>query len=110
MSAELSPKLDVELPAALESEIRRLKYELMRRQLDEKLISLKSYIERQQHMTNATIANTTTTNATSNDYDDDDEDVNQIFSSVLFANVFGDFEVWHFVLAILFLWLIASTC
>ncbi len=97
-------------PASLESEIRRLKYELMQRQLDEKLITLKSYVERRAHAapaTNATLLNST--NATnSTDGSDDYGDVNEIFSSVLFANVIGDFEVWHFVLAILALWLLAS--
>jgi hypothetical protein len=86
----------------IDSEIRRLKYELMKHQYDKKILSLKSYIKSQQlnstrESLNITSNHTTSTQA--NDYEDD-----QMFGSILFVNVVGDFEVWHFVLLTLFIW------
>jgi hypothetical protein len=87
----------------LESDIRRLKLELMRHQYDQKILKLRSLIKSNQNTTQLMLINSNST-ANETDYDLDAND--EIFRSILFVNVFGDFEVWHFVLLLLILWVI----
>ena len=85
---------------ALETDIRKLKLELMRQELDDKLITFKAYMKRKNQFNMTTVATTT------KDPNDPDNNYLRPFSSVLFINVFGEFEVWHLVLITLFIWLI----
>jgi hypothetical protein len=84
---------------ALETDIRKLKLELMRQELDDKLLTLKAYMKRKNQFNTTTVATTTT------DPNDPANNYLRPFSSVLFINVFGEFEVWHLVLITLFIWL-----
>jgi hypothetical protein len=86
----------------LESDIRRLKLELIKQQYDQKILKLRSLIKaNQQNTTQASMAiSYNSTNATDYDLDENDE----IFGSVLFVNIFGYFEVWHFVVLLLIVW------
>lgn len=86
----------------LESDIRRLKLELIKQQYDQKILKLRSLVKASQNTTQSMTVNYNTTNGTDYDLDADDE----IFGSVLFVNVIGDFEVWHFVVLLLILWVI----
>jgi hypothetical protein len=86
---------------ALENEIRKLKLELLKQELDDKVINLKFILEKKQKLLrNSTIYNTTIQTST----ESNELDRMNYGGSVLFLNVIGDFEVWHFVLLILILW------
>ena len=94
---------------SLETDIRKLKLELMRQELDDKMLTLKLYLERQRQLNSTTIQTTTTT--------EDPSEMLQLnpFGSVLYINVVGDFLVWHFVVLTIFIWvliiyLIKCTC
>lgn len=97
------PSLDSDNRAlALETEIRKLKLELLKQELDDKLLTLRTYWENKKFQNTTKIVNTK--------LDDEDSGAasSRPFGSVLFANVVGEFEVWHFVLLTLFVWVLIS--
>lgn len=92
---------------ALEIEIRKLKMELLKHELDDKLLTLRTYMEKKKSL------NETTTTLTSDIVEGGrnlEKSILKVkpFESILFANVFGDFEVWHFVLLVLIFWVLLS--
>ncbi len=82
----------------LQNDIRKLKLELMRQELDDKMLTLKFLVEKQRQQ-NATTQSTTT-------LDPSESYQYMPIGSILFVNVFGEFLVWHFVLLVLFVWVI----
>lgn len=84
----------------LEDEVRRLKMELLKQELSDKLIVLNAYLEAKAKNSSGLEKIEVTTN--------DSADVNARFESVLFASVSGELLVWHCVLIMLFLWLLAG--
>lgn len=83
---------------SLQTDIRKLKLELMRQELDDKILTLKLFQERQRQQNSTTPITTTLDPSEHFEY--------KPIGSILFLNVFGDFLVWHFVLVALFIWLI----
>ncbi|CAF0796463.1 unnamed protein product [Brachionus calyciflorus] len=82
----------------LENEIRKLKMELLKQELDDKLLTLKTYLENKK--LNETLA--TTAEALT-----DTEDTDRTYlGNVLFAKVAGNIQVWQLVLIVLFAWLL----
>ena len=77
----------------MEAEIRKLKMALIKEELNDKMKSFREYMERMR--------NTTTTAPTP-------VEVVKPFESVLFYNVVGDFEVWHFVMLLFVAWFLIS--
>lgn len=86
----------------LETEIRKLKLELLKEELDDKILTFREYLEKKQRQ-NIMQFNQTNTTATTTQ-----ENSDRLFSSILFAPVVGDFEVWHFVFLIFFCWIFLS--
>ena len=90
----------------LETEIRKMKLELLKQELDDKLFSFREYIEKKQkkmmflNLTETNNSTSLTTNVT-------DENEKQ-FSSILFLPVVGDLEIWHFVFIIFLIWFFLS--
>ena len=82
---------------ALQNDIRKLKLELMRQELNDKLLTLNFYLEQQRQL-NTTTASTTTVDPSESRLE------LKPFGSALFVKVVGDFVVWHFVLLALFVW------
>jgi hypothetical protein len=80
----------------MESDIRKLKLELLKEQLDDKLITFKAYLEKKQ-------MNQTSTTAIMETKAEE-----KPFSTILFVPVVGDFEVWHFVIVIFMIWIFIS--
>jgi hypothetical protein len=89
---------------SMENEIRRLKMELLRQELDDRMINLKFLMEKRRQM-NETMNNGTAVNGTKTE---DDVHIKYFGGSVLFLKVAGDFEVWHFVVLTLFVWFLIS--
>lgn len=89
----------------LETEIRKLKLELLKEELDDKLFTFREYLEKKQRQKTMQV-NLTTTNANQSVTTQDLTE--RPFSSILFAPVVGDFEVWHFVFLIFFSWIFLS--
>ena len=87
---------------SLESEIRKLKLELLRQELDDRMINLKILMEKQRRLNETASENLTNETST------DDVESKYFTGSVLFMNVIGDFEVWHFVLLTLVIWVFIS--
>lgn len=87
----------------LEAEIRKLKMELLRQELDDRLLNLKFLLDKQREQ-NETMHrnNMTASNQTQN------ASALRFGGSVLSVNVVGDLEVWHFVLLALFVWVLLS--
>ena len=83
----------------LENEIRKLKLQLLKEELSDKLIVLNSYLDHKRN----DIRNSTAS-----------QDVVDIssshgkYESVLFANVSGEFLVWHIVLIVLIFWVLTG--
>lgn len=88
----------------LETEIRKLKLELLKQELDDKLLSFKTFLERKQ---NKKIMSFNQTNNVTNQTQSEDTN-EKPFGTILFAPVIGDFEVWHFVFLIFFAWIFLS--
>ena len=90
----------------LETEIRKMKLELLKQELDDKLFSFREYIEKKQKkmmFLNQTEMNTT--NSVANNTTDENE---KNFSSILFLPVIGDLEMWHFIFIIFLIWFFLS--
>jgi hypothetical protein len=81
------------------SEIRRIKMELLKEQLDDKMFNLKSFLEKKKS-SNITQASNSTVTAKELVESDGSFD----FGSILFVKVFGIFEVWHLVLFFFLSW------
>ena len=79
-----------------DTEIRRLKLELLRQELDDKILSYREYLERKKAQ-NKTLATTTVS---------PEEITEKPFNSILYVQIFGDFEVWHFVILIFIIWIL----
>ncbi len=91
---------------SLENEIRKLKLELLRQELDDRMINLRFLMEKKRQL-NETMFNGT--NSSSNLTANSDEVEAKFFGgSVLFMNVIGEFEVWHFVILALIVWFLIS--
>ena len=81
---------------ALQTDIRKLQLELMRQELNDKMLTLKLYLERKKQQNATTLATTTV--------DPRDKFEMKPFNSILFLNVVGEFEVWHFIVITLLVW------
>lgn len=82
---------------ALETEIRKLKLELLKQELDDKLLTLRAYL---QHKKINQTTSTTTVSAK------DSEDKSRYLGSVLFVKVAGNVQVWQLVLIVLIFWML----
>lgn len=96
-------KLDLDKrEESLRDEIRKLKLELLKHELDDKILKLNLVMEKK----NATLSETLGNASNMTDPETDQKGLNSPFESILFANVTEDFEVWHFVVLTLLIWLI----
>lgn len=77
----------------MEAEIRKLKMALIKEELNDKMKSFRAYMERMRNTTTPAPAPV---------------EVVRPFDSILFMNVTGDFEVWHFVMLLFFAWFFLS--
>jgi hypothetical protein len=78
----------------LENEIRKIKLQLLKEELNDKLIILNNYLEKKA-----------TTNVTTEELKPNQTTIQiKPFESILFARFNNNFQVWHFVLAILIVW------
>jgi len=82
----------------LENEIRKLKLQLLKEELSDKLLILNTYLDKKD----------SSQNTTSQELVKDSNDSPNRFESVLFANVSGDFLVWHIVLFGLIFWVLTG--
>lgn len=83
---------------ALESEIRKLKLELLKQELDDKLLTLRAYLH------NKKLNKTTTASQPATVVHP--EDKSYYLGSVLFAKVAGNVQVWQLVLVVLIFWML----
>ena len=99
------PKVEEE-QLKYESEIRVLKVELLKQQLDERLADLRLYLDRKQQVSPQSNQNVSaqSSNLTTTSLAPSTDDEPKPFESVLFEIVFGEFEVWHFVVLIFVTW------
>lgn len=84
----------------LEEEIRRLKLELMKEELSDKIVVLNAFLDAKSRNSTQNQVNTTRDMPGGGD---------GRFESVLFASVSGgDLLIWHVVLIMLFVWFLAG--
>ena len=84
--------------AVMQSEIRKLKLELLKQELDDKLLTLKAHLEKKK----LAASNLTTTTASSMVADE------RQYHSILFVPVFWEFQVWHLVILVFIVWILIS--
>lgn len=86
---------------ALESEIRKLKLELLKQELDDKLLTLKAYLQDKK-------LNQTTTSTIEPQSESDSNEKSHYMGSILFVKVVGNVQVWQIVLIVLIFWMLLS--
>ena len=84
--------------AVMQSEIRKLKLELLKQELDDKLLTLKAHLEKKK------LANSNLTTTTANPILTEDRQ----YHSILFVPVFWEFQVWHLVILVFIIWILIS--
>lgn len=89
----------------LENEIRKLKLQLLKEELNDKLMTLNSYLINKTAETNTAPSVATTTTAA----DDEGNQSATMLQSILFMRLNNEFLVWHLVLFILVLWLLIGS-
>lgn len=80
----------------LETEIRRLKLQLLKEELTDKLFILNNYLDKKDSGQNSSRES------------QDQNNPEDRFESVLFANITEDILVWHIVLVLLIFWFLAG--
>lgn len=86
---------------ALQSEIRKLKLELLKQELDDKLLTLKAYLHDKK-------LNETTTTTNEPETEADSSEKSHYLGNILFVKVAGNVQVWQLVLAVLIFWMLLS--
>jgi hypothetical protein len=94
----------------LQSEIRRLKIELIKQEINEKIFNLKLIQDGKINGTmnelnlklNSSILTTTIKTTISSAVAEEDKP----FGSILFTNIIGPLQIWHLILILFFVWII----